>query len=179
MFLPPKYKKMVEKFTKLDFAPLHHISTSVRGKSDFEMGPKKALTVPCPLDLFTTNFAAILLSITGKMHYLTNSKRLESDKHRTANRRMTNLEEPPCDLEQIIHAEECYYYTDISLLWGNYTRMFIPRFPGMPEMLYFPTPKGIPGNRGTNILVYFQRSNEITVMIHFTRENAWKIDPKF
>ena len=36
------------------------------------------------------------------------------------------------------------YYTDISLLWacwGKYTRMFVPRFPGIPEMLYFPTPK--------------------------------------
>ena len=31
---------------------------------------------------------------------------------------------------------------------------------------------GIPGNRGTNALVYFPRSNEITVMLHFTRENA-------
>ena len=32
-----------------------------------------------------------------------------------------------------------YYYTDISLLWGKYTRMFVPRFPGIPEMLYFLT----------------------------------------
>ena len=31
---------------------------------------------------------------------------------------------------------------------------------------------GIPGNRGTNVLVYFPRSNEITVMLHFTRENV-------
>ena len=69
--------------------------------------------------------------------------------------------------------------------------MFVPRFPGIPEMLYFPTPKAdgnilyiinismIPGNRGTNVLVYFPRSNVITVMLHFTRENALKIDPKF
>ena len=33
------------------------------------------------------------------------------------------------------------HYTDISLLWGKYTRMFVPRFPGIPEMLYFPTPQ--------------------------------------
>ena len=37
----------------------------------------------------------------------------------------------------------------------------------------------VPGNLGTNCLVYFPRSNEITVMLHFTCENAWKIDPKF
>ena len=39
------------------------------------------------------------------------------------------------------------YYVDISLLWGKYARMFVQRFPGIPEMLYFPTPT---------------RSNEIT-----------------
>ena len=71
------------------------------------------------------------------------------------------------------------YYTDISLLLGKYTRTFVPRFPEITEMLYFPTPSALPGNRGTNVLVYFPRSNEITVMLHFTRENAWKIDPKF
>ena len=39
---------------------------------------------------------------------------------------------------------------------GKYTRMFVPRFPGIPEMLYFPTPKaegnitsrGFPGTEG-------------------------------
>ena len=31
---------------------------------------------------------------------------------------------------------------------------------------------GIPGNRWTNVLVYFLRSNEITVMLHFTHENV-------
>ena len=31
--------------------------------------------------------------------------------------------------------------TVISLLLGKYTRTFVPRFPGIPEMLYFPTPK--------------------------------------
>ena len=44
--------------------------------------------------------------------------------------------------------------------------MFVPRFPGIPEMLYFPTPKaegnitsrGFPGTEGTNVLVYFPRS---------------------
>ena len=48
------------------------------------------------------------------------------------------------------------HYTDISLLWGKYTRMFVPRFPGIPEMLYFLTPKaegnitsrGFPGIEG-------------------------------
>ena len=48
------------------------------------------------------------------------------------------------------------YYTDNSLLWGKYTRMFVPRFPGIPEMLYFPTPsasgnitsRGFPGTSG-------------------------------
>ena len=59
--------------------------------------------------------------------------------------------------------------------------MFVPGFPGIPEMLYFTPPladvgkysiSGIPGNRGTNVLVYFLRNNEITVMLHFTCENA-------
>ena len=71
------------------------------------------------------------------------------------------------------------YYTDISLL--------CPEVPGNPWDVIFPDEKGgekynisgIPGNRGTNVLVYFPRSNEITVMLHFTRENARKIDPKF
>ena len=53
-------------------------------------------------------------------------------------------------------------------------------------MLYFPmwkaegniTSQGFPGNLGTNFLVYFPKSNEITVMLHFTRENARKIYPK-
>ena len=27
------------------------------------------------------------------------------------------------------------HYTDISLLLGKYTRMFVPRFPGIPEIL--------------------------------------------
>ena len=33
---------------------------------------------------------------------------------------------------------------------------------------------GIPRNQGTNVVVYFQRSNEINVMLHFTRENPLK-----
>ena len=61
-----------------------------------------------------------------------------------------------------------------------------PEVPGNPrDVNIFPDAEGrekynisgIPGNPGTNILVYFPRSNEITVMLHFTRENAWKIDP--
>ena len=32
----------------------------------------------------------------------------------------------------------------------------------------------ISGIPGTNVLVYFQRSNKITVMLHFTRENTFK-----
>ena len=68
------------------------------------------------------------------------------------------------------------YYTDISLLWGKYTECLSP---GSRE--FFGVGKynisGIPGNLGTNVLVYFPRSNEITVMLHFTRKNAWKIDP--
>ena len=62
-----------------------------------------------------------------------------------------------------------------------------PEVPGNPRDVIFPDAEGggkynisgIPGNRGTNVLVYFPRSNEITVMLHFTRKNAWKIDPKF
>ena len=63
-----------------------------------------------------------------------------------------------------------------------------PEVPGNPWDVIFPDAErgggkcnisGIPGNRGTNVLVYFPRSNEITVMLHFTREKAWKIDPKF
>ena len=58
--------------------------------------------------------------------------------------------------------------------------MFVPRFPGIPEMLYFPTPKaegnitsrGFPGTEGQTFWYTFPRSNEITVMLHFTRENA-------
>ena len=46
--------------------------------------------------------------------------------------------------------------TVISLLLGKYTRMFVPRFPGIPEMLYFPPPsasgnitsRGFPGTSG-------------------------------
>ena len=55
-----------------------------------------------------------------------------------------------------------------------------PEVPGNPRDVIFPDAEGggkynisgIPGNRGTNVLVYFPRSNEITVMLHFTRENA-------
>ena len=46
--------------------------------------------------------------------------------------------------------------TVISLLLGKYTRTFVPRFPGIPEMLYFPPPsasgnitsRGFPGTSG-------------------------------
>ena len=62
-----------------------------------------------------------------------------------------------------------------------------PEVPGNPRDVIFPDAEGggkynisgIPGNRGTNVLVYFPKSNKITVMLHFTRKNAWKIDPKF
>ena len=65
-----------------------------------------------------------------------------------------------------------------------YTRQIFHCFEGnIPECLSRGVGKynisGIPGNRGTNVLVYFPRSNEITVMLHFTRENACKNDPKF
>ena len=54
----------------------------------------------------------------------------------------------------------CAYYTDISLFWGKNTRMFVPRFPGIPEMLYFLMPlasgnitsRGFPGLRRRDIL---------------------------
>ena len=62
-----------------------------------------------------------------------------------------------------------------------------PKVPGNPRDVIFPDAEGggkynnsgIPGNQGTNVLVYFPKSIDITVMLHFTRENAWKIDPKF
>ena len=46
--------------------------------------------------------------------------------------------------------------TVISLLFGKYTRTFVPRLPGIPEMLYFPPPsasgnitsRGFPGTSG-------------------------------
>ena len=46
--------------------------------------------------------------------------------------------------------------TVISLLLVKYTRTFVPRFPGIPEMLYFPPPaasgnitsRGFPGTSG-------------------------------
>ena len=55
-----------------------------------------------------------------------------------------------------------------------------PEVPGNPRDVIFPVAFGvgkynisrIAGNRGTNILVDFPRSNEIAVMLHFTRENA-------
>ena len=58
-----------------------------------------------------------------------------------------------------------------------------PEVPGNPRDVIFPDAEGggkynisgIPGNRGTNVLVYFPKSNEITVMLHFTRENARKL----
>ena len=42
------------------------------------------------------------------------------------------------------------------MLFGKYTRTFVPRFPGIPEMLYFPPPsasgnitsRGFPGTSG-------------------------------
>ena len=60
--------------------------------------------------------------------------------------------------------------------------MFVPRFPGIPDMLYLPDAEsggkynisGISGNRGKNVLVYFTRSNEITVMLHFICEKLEK-----
>ena len=46
--------------------------------------------------------------------------------------------------------------TDISLLLGKYTKTFVPRFPGIPEMFYFLPPaesgnitsQGFPGTSG-------------------------------
>ena len=73
----------------------------------------------------------------------------------------------------------------IDVMWILY-RYFIalreiyqnvcPEVPDNPRAVIYNS-SGIPGNRGTNVLVYFPRSNEITVMLHFTRKNAWKIDP--
>ena len=40
------------------------------------------------------------------MSHLSDFKRQESEKHRTAGRRMTNRAEPPCDVVQIIQTEE-------------------------------------------------------------------------
>ena len=53
---------------------------------------------------------------------------------------------------------------------------------GIPEMLYILTSKAegnitSHGFKGTEGL--FSRSNEITVMLHFTRENTWNTDQKF
>ena len=44
-----------------------------------------------------------------------------------------------------------WYYTDMSLLWEKYTRMFVLRLPLVPEMLYFPTPQA-----ERISLIYFQ-----------------------
>ena len=49
VFLPPKYKKMVETIQKARFRSLTSYFNECKSKIDFEMGPKKALTVPCPL----------------------------------------------------------------------------------------------------------------------------------
>ena len=62
-----------------------------------------------------------------------------------------------------------------------------PEVPRNPRDVIFPDAEGggkynisgISGNRGNNNLVFFPRSNEITVMLDFTRENAWKIVSKF
>ena len=47
-------------------------------------------------------------------------------------------------------------YKNISLLLGKCTKMFVPKFPEIPQMLYFPTPladenktsQGFPGTEG-------------------------------
>ena len=50
-----------------------------------------------------------------------------------------------------------------------------PKVPGNPRDVIYPDAEGggtynisgIPGNRGTNVLEYFPRINETTVMLHF------------
>ena len=68
------------------------------------------------------------------------------------------------------------YFISLREIYQN----VCPKVPGNPRDVIFPDAVGvgkyniseIPGNRGTNVLVYFPRSKEITVMLHFTRENA-------
>ena len=68
----------------------------------------------------------------------------------------------PIMFKHKFHLYNIRYYTDISLLWGKYTRMFVQRFPGIPEMLYFPTPKaegnitsrGFPGTEGQTFCIF-------------------------
>ena len=46
-------------------------------------------------------------------------------------------------------------------------RNVCPEVPGDPFGVGKCNISGIPGNRGTNVLVYFPRSNKITDMLHF------------
>ena len=65
--------------------------------------------------------------------------------------------------------------------WEIYQNV-CPEVPGNPWDVIFPDAKGIgkydisgiPENQGTSILVYFLRNNEISVMLHFTRETLDK-----
>ena len=52
--------------------------------------------------------------------------------------------------------------------------MFVPRFPGIPEMIYFPTPKAegnitSQGFMGTEVQMFWYVSRE--AKLHYTREN--------
>ena len=72
-------------------------------------------------------------------------------------------------------------YTDISLLLGKYSKRFVLRLPEIPEMHYISKHRrrGKIFYRGTSVLVYFPRSIEITVMLHFTVKTLEKSIPKF
>ena len=84
-----------------------------------------------------------------------------------------------CERYNNIVTEHLTLYRYFIALRERYQNV-CPEVPGSPRDVIFPDAEGggkynisrIPGNRGTNVLVYFPRSNEITVMLHFTRENA-------
>ena len=81
-----------------------------------------------------------------------------------------------------------YIYRWFIALREIYQNVY-PEVPGNPwdVTCIFPNAEGggkynisgITRNLWTNVLVYFPRSKEITVMLHFNCKNTWKINPKF
>ena len=56
--------------------------------------------------------------------------------------------------------------------------MFVPRFPGIPETLYFPTPKAEENITSRGFREPRDKRSDIfpeTVMLHFTRERSYPV----
>ena len=69
--------------------------------------------------------------------------------------------------------------TVISLLLGKYTRTFVPQFPGIPEMLYFPPPsasgnitsRGFPGTSGQTF--WYISLKAMKYLYNILQRNKW------